>query len=139
MRVEFLIPFILGALTVLQAGLNRQIARDWGLTGAVLMNCLVLIVAASSIYFLNQEGRIDFTKMKWWFVLPGLMGLSLILGGPYVVAKIGALKLFIGIVAAQLLASILWDLYVEAIAVSPMRIAGAGLALGGALLTLYAS
>ncbi len=70
-------------------------------------------------------------------VLPGLFGFFIIAAMPWAIERVGATRVFIGIIAAQLVVSLLWDFYVEGIRVSAWRIAGGALALAGtALATL---
>ena len=46
-------PALLGIVVVLQAGLNKKIAANWGLTTAVLLNAIVFAVLAIVLYSLN--------------------------------------------------------------------------------------
>ncbi len=135
----------LGFAAVLQGGLNRQIAMKWGITSAILLNCVV-IFALSSIFFVMvkffpqlfpTELRIKefLGPFSWWFVLPGFFGLCLVAGIPLLIAEIGALRLFVGLVTGQIVGGFLWDLSQEGFSVTPARIGGAILAVVGLYLT----
>lgn len=142
MSATLVVPFVLGALAVLQAGLNRRIAAEWGLAAAVFLNTLVLATIALAWFavvrstkspalewFAVRQGR----GFAWWYALPGLCGFALVTGLPWVIVRIGALQAFITLVAAQMLAGLAWDYFVEHIQVGGARVAGALLAILGAL------
>ena len=144
MSWAYILPFILGAMAVLQGGLNRQISRDWGLGGTVFLNSLMLVVGGLILFLVTRlspdmlpeifRDKGSFKSFSWWFVLPGLFGLSLVTGIPVSIQKIGALKVIVALVGAQLVTSMIWDATIEGIAVSPMRVIGALMSFGGALL-----
>lgn len=135
----------LGVAAVLQAGMNRAIGTEWGLLPAVFLNSLVLFVAVSGLFALMTarpelfpeafQNRGAFKSFSPWFLLPGLFGLCLVSGIPFAISKAGALRVFVTVVAFQMAAGLGWDTWIEGVAVSPRRIAGAVLALLGALLT----
>ncbi len=140
-------PAILGLVVVLQAGLNRKISAQWGLTTAVLLNALVFLVLAVVFYGLNIwksdlfpenfKTTFNMKSFSWWFLIPGALGCILVFGGPWAIGKWGAVHTFILIISAQLLASLIWDWQVEGLSVSPMRIGGIILAWIGALLVTF--
>ncbi|OFZ30452.1 MAG: hypothetical protein A2622_08595 [Bdellovibrionales bacterium RIFCSPHIGHO2_01_FULL_40_29] len=137
-------PAILGIAVVLQAGLNKKIAAQWGLTTAVLLNALVFAVVAIIFYSLsvwrmdwfpvNMKANFDSKTFLWWYIIPGILGCVLVFGGPWAVARWGAVHTFIIVISAQLLASLIWDWQVENLPVSTVRIAGIGLSWIGAFL-----
>jgi transporter family-2 protein len=139
-----LAPAILGVLVVLQAGVNRKLASQWGLTSAVLLNALVLFILAALLFILclwkpeffpkNLRSSIDFKNFRLWFLLPGLMGFCLVIGGPFAVARWGAVQTFILVISAQLITSLIWDFQVEGLGISYMRLLGIALAWSGAFL-----
>ena len=138
------IPAVLGGLTVLQAGLNRKIAQSWGLPAAVLINSTVLLILAGTLFFIGLNTKtellqthIDLNRVHWWYVLPGIMGLCLVFGGPWSIHNWGAVHTFLLLVAGQLLFSLFWDFHVENMPFSWMRIAGCGLAWLGVMLTIF--
>lgn len=137
------IPAILGFLIVCQAGLNRKIAAQWGLPAAAFLNSTVLWTSTALLLslavfhpsilpsgFQFQWGAQGF---KFWYVLPGLFGLTLILGAPWCIARWGATYTFVLLISSQVVASILWDLKVENLSISRQRLVGAGLAWIGVL------
>ncbi len=145
--VSFL-PAILGVVVVLQAGLNKKISTQWGITSAVLLNAVVFAAIAAAFYFFslargdmfsaNMKPNIDFKTFSWWYLIPGALGCVLVFGGPMAIMRWGAVHTFILIISAQLLASLLWDYHIEGLPVSPMRIAGISLAWIGAVLVCKA-
>lgn len=130
-------PAILGFVVVLQAGLNKKIAAQWGLSTAVLLNAVVFAILAFAVYALGlwkTEAAVSTRSFSWWYLIPGALGCVLVFGGPWAITKWGALHTFILVISAQLLASLLWDMYVEDIPVTTLRLAGVGITWVGALL-----
>ena len=130
-------PIILGFVVVLQAGLNKKIAAQWGLSAAVLLNAVVFAILAFAVYALGlwkTEATVSARSISWWYLIPVILGCILVFGGPWAISKWGALLTFILVITAQLLASLLWDIYVENIPVTTLRLAGVGITWVGALL-----
>lgn len=131
-------PALLGVLGVLQAGLNRRIAGQWSLTSAAVLNTSVLLPGAIILLFLLGGHRtVDFKTFAPWYVVPGLAGLLLVLGGPLAVARFGAAQTFVIVIAGQLVASALWDLKMEGIPLTSTRVAGIALAWLGAFVATW--
>lgn len=145
MRLFSLLPALLGVASVLQAVLNRRIAVSWGLAAAALLNSAVLLAAAVGVFVWSRKMPAAFPagfaapavlgSGSWWFLVPGVLGLSLVMGLPYAVGRLGAGAVFIMLIGAQIVTSLLWDFAVEGRPLAGMRIAGAVLALVGAALT----
>lgn len=132
-----LVALVLGATTVLQAGLNRRIAIEWGLAPTVFLNALTVLVLGTLFYFLALYGWLGastaqgarLAAWRWWWLLPGICGFALVAGLPWVVARVGALHVYVGVVAAQMCASLLWDVWIEGIGFSWVRATGAAMAI----------
>ena len=139
----------LGFIAVIQGGLNRQISSKLGLVWAILINNSVIFIAGILFYFFVKynpdifstffKEKGTFSHLSWWYIIPGLCGLCLVAGIPLAINKIGALNVFIAIVAGQMILSIIWDFYVEGIAISPIRITSAVLSLISVLLLSWKS
>ena len=137
-------PALLGIVVVLQAGLNKKIAANWGLTTAVLLNAIVFAVLAIVLYSLNiwksdlfpenMKAVFNYKTFSWWYLIPGVLGCILVFGGPWAVSRWGAVHTFILIISAQLLASLLWDIYIESVPVTTLRAVGIVLAWVGAII-----
>lgn len=131
-------------MTVLQAGLNKKIAQEWGLPAAAWLNAGVVFLATCLILllpFLSKSQQLPFQlrleSFSWWYLIPGLCGLALIFGGPYSMQKWGATHTFILFISAQLLASLVWDWKVENREISLTRYLGIAITWIGALITLW--
>jgi len=137
------VAVLLGFVAVLQVTINRHIALRWGLAGAVLLNALVLTLGAITFFavtrargvygFVLREGAV-LSDARWWWALPGLFGLSLVALLPWAANQIGFQRVFVGLVAAQMVGSLLWDLFVERIPVTVPRGFGAVLAVASVAL-----
>lgn len=139
------VPLFIGTLGVLQHTLNRRFADSIGVPLALAVNSGVMIACAGIFYaylrfaperFVPPLYRIGggLSALSPWHILQGAFGFFIIATAPVAIERIGATRVFIGIIVAQIVASILWDYFFEARPPDPYRIAGAALALGGALL-----
>lgn len=113
-----------------------------GLPTAVLLNACWLAFAAITLYVLWFKGDTAqklvaiYRTFSWWYLLPGLMGLSLVWGVPMAIRNVGAQSTFVLLISAQLLASLIWDWRVEELAISPAKIIGCVIVWAGALLAI---
>lgn len=132
--MQYLVTAILlGVAAVLQVSINRQIALRWGLAPAVLLNALVLTLAAVGFYILARvQGAGGFVlragaslgEIRWWWLLPGVFGFSLVALLPWSAHHIGFQRVFVALVATQVTASVVWDFVFEKIPFSwPIAIA----------------
>lgn len=104
-------PALLGLIVVLQAGLNKKIADQWGLTTTVLLNAVVFAVLAILFYVLalwksdlflpNMKAAFDPKTFSWWYLIPGALGCVLVFGGPWAIFRWGAVHTFILIILAH--------------------------------------
>ena len=134
---------VLGVVAVIQAAINRQIALRWGLAPAATLNTGIATVAAA--IFLGSfvalggasfalQSSVRLADFRWYWVLPGIFGFLLVAGIPWAVHHVGALRVFVGIVAAQMVASVVLDHFAEGIPLTTTRGAGALLAVASVLL-----
>ena len=133
------LPVFLGIAAVIQGGLNRQIADQWGLVSAVLFNTLIMLVFTASLLavakwrpewlpeFFRMKGGFD--SFRWWYLIPSLCGLALVVGIPFVIQRVGAFPVFLGILGGQMVMSLAWDALIEHRPLTSLRPAGAGMAV----------
>lgn len=135
------ISFIIGAFTVIQGGLNHRIGKVWGLPFTLLINS-ALVLIFSLIFFglcLIQPSLLpgqnlshqSWSQFKWWYLVPGLCGFSIVLGIPLSLPKLGASGVFLALVVGQMSFSLLWDFFVEHQEFDFKRMTGVFLALLG--------
>jgi uncharacterized membrane protein YdcZ (DUF606 family) len=139
--IYLIISFTIGGLAVLQAGLNRQIANEAGLSAAVLINSGILLAVASLFWMVcaaypqffpeNFASKFNLAQVRWWYFVPAVCGFALITGIPGLIPKLGATGVFLCVVVGQLTFSFLWDLSVEQIPFDIKRLAGIVIALIG--------
>lgn len=133
-----------GLAVGLQGAINRMVSQTWGLATAVLINNLVFFVLGLAFYFgirTYPESFPIFFRPKGsgalqalWPLLPGLLGFIIVSGIPLAISRLGALKVFVIIVALQILVGILWDFFMEGLPPTPIRATGAALVVLGAFL-----
>lgn len=61
------------------------------------------------------------TYFRWWFIFPALMGFLIVSGMPFAISELGAVKVTVGLIAAQMVTSVVWDLYVDNIELNLLK------------------
>lgn len=131
----------LGAVITAQVAMNRRLGDLWGLPTVTALHGITFIVAAFAYFYVGRmiEGGklfqdIDFGHFRWWWVIPGMLGVPIIAVSPFLVAHIGALQAFVFMVAGQLISAVVWDYVSGQAGLSPSRIAGTLLAVAAGYL-----
>lgn len=137
LNLNFVLPFALGLVIVLQGGLNRLIARDWSLGSATALNATVLFIFACTVCTLPGplKARFDWGVWRWWYLIPGILGFCFVAGAPLAISRLGAVRMTIGLIAAQLIGGLLWDWYMEGLSITWPRLAGVALAFVGVVIS----
>ncbi len=126
-------PVLLGTLVVFQPLLNRMIFDERGLSFAAWLNSVVLVTVATSVLLLCLylgERCPEFLRprmagmIRWWYVVPGLLGLTLVLLVPLSMRQFGAFTTVLAMLVGQLGTSVVWDLVADGRPITPTRIAG---------------
>ena len=145
MVTAILLSIMAGVLGVWQAGLNKIIADSIGFTASLLFNGLFFL-AFNFLFFLlvwnqpkllPQEFAINWSlsEFKLWWIVPGFTGFALVMGLAISIGRIGAVQTFVVSIAAQIFASLAWDLYTGDFEMNKWRVIGAGVTLAGAILS----
>ena len=139
MNWSMLIPLFIGCVGILQGTLNRQVATHIGVAQATLITNAVTVLICIGFYFLVKSSpdlvpeffqvKAPITTYKWWFIFPPLFGFCIGSGMPLAFAKLGAVKVTVLLIAAQMATSVAWDIFVEDIQLNIMKIAGIFFAL----------
>jgi uncharacterized membrane protein YdcZ (DUF606 family) len=148
MSVMKMLPIILGGSGVIQAVMNKDIAAVYGLSLASLINGAIVVLCAVFVFVLVQyfpgyfPDILIFNKnnvkvFQWWYLIPGVIGFCLVLLVPLAIMEVGTLPVFLGIIAGQIIVSIVWDAYYENIPVNIICVVGALLTFMGAFLVLW--
>jgi uncharacterized membrane protein YdcZ (DUF606 family) len=132
--IYWIFSIALGFAAVIQAGLNRQISKDWGLSSAVLINSAIIMVIVTVYWLLTPHPKFQWDQLKLWYLVPALCGLCFVAGIPLLIPRLGAMPVFLCIVVGQLAFSLLWDTMIEGAPFEWRRLIGAGVALGGLLI-----
>ncbi len=123
MNVALLIPLFLGAISILQGAINKQIAGRLGIIQTALIGNAVTLIICIMVYFYakkNNDHLPEIMRIKshiltyeWWFIFPAIFGFFIVAGMPLAISKLGAAKVTVGLIAAQMITSSLWDVFVE--------------------------
>ena len=143
-KIEFLLPVALGAGVLLQSTINRQMAEPYGLATAVLINAAVFFAFSLFFFYFAQystgivpeffKPKLQNFDFRWFYLLPGIFGFSLVFGLPWSIRTLGAAPSFVLLVAAQILGSLLLDIFYFHNLVNQYKILGALLTLCGAVI-----
>ena len=147
--LHVLLPSILmsvtgGVLFALQSPINARLGNAMGgpLVGAFLSFLTGTIVL--SVILLMQRKPIllsHITQTPWWMWIGGTLGAFMVFAAAYSVERLGSAAMLALIIAGQIITSLVIDHYGilvhNPVPVSPIRIAGAAMLLGGVILILY--
>lgn len=143
MTLAIIVPLMLGFVGIMQGILNKQMAQAVGLTHAAFLTAVMTLVLAIPFYLAVKMAPQYFSDVfhlkqplsyfKWWYWLPGTLGLFIVTGLPFAFAKFGAAKVTILLVAAQMITSVSWDIFVEKIPLVASKLIGLVLAFASVL------
>lgn len=131
MKIEFLIPIYIGVVGLLQGSLNKEMSLEIGAAHSVLIGMIISVILGVGFYFvvkLNPGYFSDFYIIKkgldawqWWYIFPGILGFTIVLLLPHGIHAMGAVKFTILLVAAQMIFSVCWDIWVEKMPISTFK------------------
>ena len=138
------VPILLGIAAVVQGGLNSRIVDRLGISLMTVLNSVTLVATSAVIYGLFRlssapvpndlampEGS---PSVLWWYLIPGVLGYTLVAGIPWTIGHLGATKTFLTLIAMQLMASVIWDHFFEDSPINVTKVLGVVVAFVGALL-----
>lgn len=142
MIVVLLLTLLAGALLPIQTGLNLQLR---GLLGHPLVAALVSFVVgimglAVVVVIARAPVSIGtaWARGEWWHWIGGLLGAIYIVGTIVLAPRLGAATFVAALVAGQMIMSLVIDQYgwvgFAEHAISPLRVLGALLVVGGVVL-----
>jgi len=141
------LPIIVGSIVVIQGGMNRELAANWGLPGMMLLNSVMYLIASAGFFLIARfhllplspvlRDKNSFESFSLWYLIPGAFGFIIVLGVPMAIARFDTLKIFICLVAAQMITSLLWDKFVDGIDFSFTRVLAASITVVGASINLF--
>lgn len=147
MEWTFLIPIAVGIAGILQGGFNLKMSTPLGLVHSVFIGNILVLLYSIVFYFIvskSPENFPDFfrikaplTSFKWWYIVPSLCAFIIILGIPIGISRLGAIKVTVLIVVAQMMTSIFWDVFVDKVPMNAMKSLGLAFSLVAVACTLY--
>lgn len=147
MEWTFLIPIAIGISGILQGGLNLKMSESLGLIHSLLIGNFLVLIYSVIVYLVATKSpetfpdffrlRAPLTTFKWWYIIPSIFGLMIISGIPIGIYKLGAVKVTVLIVVAQMVTSIVWDIAVDKVPMNTMKALGLAFSLVAVACTLY--
>lgn len=144
----YLIPIAVGVAGILQGGFNRNMSNDLGLAKGLLVGNVLVLAYSLLLFFgaskfpnlvpeiFHNKGSLS-SSLRWWYIIPSICGFIIIAGIPMGIVKIGAVKVTVLIVVAQMITSIIWDITVEKLPINTMKTLGLLFSLIAVGCTLY--
>lgn len=133
MNFNILIPLMLGVIGILQGAINRQVSGHIGVAQATLIGNVTTVFICIAFYFYAKNTdtlppifavKAPLTTYKWWFIFPAIFGFLIVAGMPYAISKLGAVKVTVGLIAAQMITSVVWDYAVDGVALNLLKMGG---------------
>lgn len=140
----FFACLVLGALLVFQPTINRFVFEAHGIAKGLFINGVIIFILANILLFFTYWQKDLLPTMfyvgtsshfRWWHVLPGLFGFTVVLFIPLMIKQLGAFATIVSMLAGQAITSFIWDLLVEGQPFSFSRSLGLVLAIFGAYLS----
>ena len=136
-----LVAIAAGCASALQGATNGALAGRVGLSSAVLINALIVTSGAGALWIgLPRGSSTGAEPLPWFLFLGGVYGLIILLAAAFAFPRLGAGPTTALMVAAQLCAALILDQLgwpSDRLAVTPIRVLGAGFLVLGALLVLW--
>jgi bacterial/archaeal transporter family-2 protein len=140
--VYVILTALAGGLIALQAPINAGLGRATGSLPAALVSFAIGTLALAAIVVLSgQAGGLGSTlDVSWYYLLGGLLGAVYVANALIAVSAIGAGGVAAATIAGQLTASVAIDRLglfgLDQVALSPERIVGVMLLIGGTVLVI---
>jgi transporter family-2 protein len=144
--VLIVLALCMGIASAVQGATNGALTGRIGLSSAVWLNALVVMIGATLLYFVLPRGAasgapgVPGVIAPWYLYAGGCYGLFIIAGAAFAFRKLGAGPTTALMVAAQLTTALALDhlgLPSAKIAVTPLRLVGAAMLFTGAVLVLW--
>lgn len=134
MNFLFLIPLLIGVMSIMQGSLNRQISNELGIAHTVVLGTTIFLIFTIALYFVALKSPSSFpeffqvkqplSSFKLWYIFPALFGFGVVIGMPFAILKLGAVKVTVYMIAAQMVTSVIWDIWVEKISINKLKVLG---------------
>lgn len=134
MNWSVLIPLTIGAVGILQGSLNSKMSGQIGLAQSILLGNVIIVFISIAFYLWARQSPTTFPEFvqvkaslftwKWWYIFPAIFGMTVVTGLPFAIFQLGAVKVTVFLIAAQMVASVLWDLGVEKMPMTTMKSLG---------------
>jgi len=131
MKLIYLLPIIIGTIGILQGALNKEMAIEIGVGQTVLIGMTLTFFFGIAFYLLVKFFPENFntiyhlkaplTTWKWWYFVPGILGLLIVALFPEAIYELGAVKTTVLLVAAQMIFSVFWDITIEKLPINPFK------------------
>lgn len=140
--VYVILTALAGGLIALQAPINAGLGRATGSLPAALVSFAIGTLALAAIVVLSGQasGLGSTLDVSWYYLLGGLLGAVYVANALIAVSAIGAGGVAAATIAGQLTASVAIDRLglfgLDQVALSPERIVGVVLLIGGTVLVI---
>lgn len=135
------IAMAIGVVSVIQSATNGVLASRIGLGPTVLINALVVLAGATTLWLATRGNTsVAGGPTPWFLFLGGVYGITFLVCAAFVFPRLGAGPTTALMVAAQLCLALAFDHFgipMVRVPVTPWRVLGAVLLLVGAVMVLW--
>ncbi|RLA61467.1 MAG: hypothetical protein DRQ88_07970 [Epsilonproteobacteria bacterium] len=134
MKLIYLLPIIIGMVGILQGALNKEMSLQIGVGQTVLIGMTLTFIFGITFYLVVKffpdlfnpiyHLKAPLTTWRWWYLIPGVLGLLIVALFPEAIYELGAVKTTVLLVAAQMVFSIFWDVTVEKLPITTFKSIG---------------
>jgi uncharacterized membrane protein YdcZ (DUF606 family) len=131
---------LVGASIVAQNSVNAQLSKHNSLWLLLTVGNIVAAIGSFVVYCWTTKARFslanDLSRMPLAVLVPAIAGFVITSAMPMAITRIGVFRSVMLVIACQIVASLVWDRWALDQSVTPLRLLGAGLVLGGAALVM---
>ncbi len=140
----FLAPIIVGICVVIQSGINDKIQSTHNIFYALIYgNIIFIFLSILAFNLFGGEKNVNFQfwskehlqSLSWWFLIPGMMGITIVTGSTIGFEKMGASATITLIVSSQLITGIVWDYFIKSKPITLENIIGTIILMLGVLIS----
>jgi uncharacterized membrane protein YdcZ (DUF606 family) len=131
---------LVGVSIVAQNGTNAHLSKQTSLWLLLTIGNVVAAICSFAVYCWTSKERLgitnDLSRVPIAVLVPAIAGFVITSAMPTAIMRIGVFRAVMLVIACQVAASVVWDRLALGQSVTPLRLIGAALVIGGATLVM---
>ena len=140
MWIAVFLGILVGVSIVAQNGVNAHLSKQTSLWLLLTIGNLVAATGSFAVYCWTTRERFEMTndlsRVPLAVLVPAIAGFVITSSMPQAISRIGVFRAVMVVIASQIVVSLAWDRLTLGHAVTPLRLLGAALVIGGATLVM---